>query len=474
MRTSFRRQVRALAVILVSIVSRAPRPAAGSTQISPQSPEFQVNSYTSFAQDRPMIAADAAGDFVVVWQQRDAGAIVTEAMGRRFSSAGAPLGVEFQVNSFSTGIQARPMVGRSGAGSFVVVWDSDGQDGNSYGVFGRRYDAAGHPLAAEFQINTYTPGSQIRPAIAMRSGGDFVVAWGSAEQDGSGVGIFGRRFDASGTALAVEFQINEYTTSDQAAASLAQKADGSFVVSWTSNGQDGDGFGAFARVFDSSGSALGGDFQLNLYTVGAQSFANVAYDPDGLAFGVTWQSMDQDGSGLGVYARGFDSDGSNGDDGEFQINSFTSGDQGFAVPAVLADGTFVIVWQSEQDGSSYGVFARAIDDDVGAGVSDEILLNTYVISAQVAPRVVATGQRFTVVWQSGGQDGNGFGIFGRRFVNPSTLDVDGSGDIQPLTDGLLVLRYEFGFRGATLVTGAVGPNCTRCTAPAIEAYLASV
>jgi hypothetical protein len=362
------------------------------------------------------------------------------------------------------------MVGRSGAGSFVVVWDSDGQDGDSYGIFGRRYDAAGNPLAAEFQVNTYTPGSQSRPAIAMRSGGDFVVAWSSAQQDGSGAGIFGRRFDGSGTALAVELQINEYNTSDQAAAAVALKADGGFVVTWNSNGQDGDGFGAFGRVFDSSGSAVSGDFQLNLYTVGAQSFPNVAYDPDGLAFGVTWQSLGQDGDGLGVYARGFDSDGTNGDDGEFQINSFTTGDQGFAMPAALADGTFVIVWQSEQDGSSYGVFGRAIDEDFG----EEILLNTHVISTQAAPRVVATGQRFTVVWQSAGQDGSGSGIFGRRFVVPLTLDVDGSGDIQPLTDGLLVLRYEFGFRGSTLVTGAVGPNCSRCDAPSIEAYLGSV
>jgi hypothetical protein len=32
----------------------------------------------------------------------------------------------------------------------------------------------------------------------------------------------------------------------------------------------------------------------------------------------------------------------------------------------------------------------------------------------------------------------------------------------------------FGFGGATLVSGAVGPGCTRCTAPAIESYLASL
>jgi hypothetical protein len=51
-------------------------------------------------------------------------------------------------------------------------------------------------------------------------------------------------------------------------------------------------------------------------------------------------------------------------------------------------------------------------------------------------------------------------------------DIDGDGELESLTDGLLVLRFLFGFTGAPLVTGAVDAvNCTRCTAPAIEAYL---
>jgi hypothetical protein len=54
----------------------------------------------------------------------------------------------------------------------------------------------------------------------------------------------------------------------------------------------------------------------------------------------------------------------------------------------------------------------------------------------------------------------------------STLDVDGNGAVQPLTDGLLFLRYGFGFRSTTLVANAVAQNCTRCTAPQIESYLA--
>ena len=55
----------------------------------------------------------------------------------------------------------------------------------------------------------------------------------------------------------------------------------------------------------------------------------------------------------------------------------------------------------------------------------------------------------------------------------SQLDIDADGEVNALTDGLLTLRYHFGFRGATLIAGALGPNCKRCTAPLIEAFLAA-
>jgi hypothetical protein len=54
------------------------------------------------------------------------------------------------------------------------------------------------------------------------------------------------------------------------------------------------------------------------------------------------------------------------------------------------------------------------------------------------------------------------------------LDVDGDGTLGALTDGLLVVRYLFGLSGPTLVSGAVGGGCSRCSADGIEAYLDSI
>ena len=53
----------------------------------------------------------------------------------------------------------------------------------------------------EFKVNTYTDDRQREPAIAMDKRGNFVITWMSRDQDGSGYGIFARRFKKRGKAL---------------------------------------------------------------------------------------------------------------------------------------------------------------------------------------------------------------------------------------------------------------------------------
>jgi DNA-binding beta-propeller fold protein YncE len=56
--------------------------------------------------------------------------------------------------------------------------------------------------------------------------------------------------------------------------------------------------------------------------------------------------------------------------------------------------------------------------------------------------------------------------------SPPPYDVDGDGEIEPLTDMLLLMRRAFGFSGATLVASAVDlANCQRCTAIEIETFI---
>lgn len=51
------------------------------------------------------------------------------------------------------------------------------------------------------------------------------------------------------------------------------------------------------------------------------------------------------------------------------------------------------------------------------------------------------------------------------------LDIDGNGKAEPLTDGMLLIRYLYGFSGDSLVSGAIGSNATRNTAEAVEDYI---
>jgi hypothetical protein len=132
------------------------------------------------------------------------------------ASSQVPVGPEFQVNSYTTGIQASPRIASDAAGNFVATWFSIGQDESSYGAFARRYDVSGTPVGpGEFRLNTFTLGIQSRPAVAAAPDGRLSFAWHTDNQDGSGLAIYSRLFDAAGAPTGGEFRVNTYTTGHQ-------------------------------------------------------------------------------------------------------------------------------------------------------------------------------------------------------------------------------------------------------------------
>jgi predicted nucleic acid-binding Zn-ribbon protein len=434
--------------------------------VAPVGNEFQVNTYTTGQQRLAAAAMEDNGDFVIVWQSPrdgDAYGIVAQ----RFSSGGNRLGGEFQVNSHTPNLQLRPAVGMDADGDFVVVWQSGYQDGDDIGVFARRFSSAGTALASEFQVNIYTSYDQQRPVVAVDDDGDFVVTWDSLFQDDGGdMGVFARRFASSGAAVGVEFLVNSITIDLQSYPGIAMDGNGDFVVAWGSQYQTGGLRGVFARRFSSAGVSIG-EFRVNTYTPGSQSYPSVGMDQDG-NFVIAWESYGgQDGDAIGLFAQRFASS-SAPIGGEFQINVKTVAPQQELSAAMSADGSFVAVWN---DGE---IRARAFSS-AGAPLTPELQVNVKTVSN--APRfpTVATDADgdFVVSWEDLGA--SAYEIFARRFVALATLDIDGDGSTEPLSDGLLMLRWHFGFTAAALVTGAVDlSDCTRCTAPAIEAYLAVI
>ena len=90
---------------------------------------------------------------------------------------------------------------------------------------------------------------------------DTVASWWSGTASGrtaAANGVFARRFDATGAAVAQEFHGQLATPAQsQSFPTLDLDADGDFVVTWQSLGQDADINGIFARRFTSAGVAPG-------------------------------------------------------------------------------------------------------------------------------------------------------------------------------------------------------------------------
>src|SRR5215207_1789663 len=119
------------------------------------------------------------------------------------AAAPVPAGAEFRVNVQTTGSQelfseAPHAVAADADGDFVVTWSSSGQDGSGWGVYARRYAADGTPRGAEFLVNQVTANNQWYPNVATDAVGNFVVVWASDLQDGGGSGVFARRYTAAG------------------------------------------------------------------------------------------------------------------------------------------------------------------------------------------------------------------------------------------------------------------------------------
>jgi hypothetical protein len=426
----------------VLLVSLALLRVHAHADVAPVGPEFQVNTYTTGSQVSPKVSADASGRFVIVWQSGYYGTgpdgSASGIAARRFDGAGTPAGPEFVVNTYTTGPQSYPSVGAAPGGDFVVAWQGgdylNNQDGSASGVFVQRFAGSGTRLGQEFRANTVVQGFQQVPAVAVGPSGDSMVVWQSfligspLGGDGSGIGIFGQRYDPAGAPLDGEFLVNTYTPGNQESPVVAADPNGGFVVVWQSQGypsQDGDSAGIFARRYDAGGVATSEEFQVNSFTPGFQGSPAVAVDATG-GFVVVWQSSGDAPAGRdpnGVFARRFDStDAPVG--GEFQVNSYTTGSQGLPGVAIDGDGNFVVVWQSTdyrsaQDGSQAGVFGQHFLS-TGEPLGHEFQVNTYTTGSQAEPSISAdVGGDFVVVWTGGSgygasQDGDGSGIFAQR------------------------------------------------------------
>ena len=373
-----------------------------------------MNTFTTNAQRYPSVSvANGSLDFVVVWQSNLQDGSSYGAFGQRYAGSGPVLGPEFRINTYTTANQghAGPSVAVDPSGNYVVTWSSYGQDGDGFGVFAQRYSSAGVPLGLEFRVNTSTSSHQALSSVATDASGNFVVVWMTSFPEN----VWGQRYASSGIPLGTEFPVN---TSGLGAFGpvVASDAAGDFVVVWQRS-DNPTSLGIFGRRFAASGAPLSGEFRVNTVTAGNQYYPDVASDVAG-NFVVIWSSAD--GSDAGVFAQRYASTGAPLG-GEFRVNTYTTNNQGRNVlaPSVASDaiGNFVVVWGSDgQDGFFAGIFGQRYDS-AGTPLGPEFRVNTYTTNDQTQPSVGADGAgNFVVVWNSYAQDGSVDGVFGQRFA----------------------------------------------------------
>ncbi|NQV83083.1 MAG: FecR domain-containing protein [Rhodospirillales bacterium] len=273
--------------------------------------ELQLNTTTAGEQSQPAVTQLSNGELLFTWQSANQVTSTSnyDIIAQRYTADGVKIASEFLVTTTTTNAQTWPDVIPLTGGGFVIAWDSNGgQDGSLRGTYARIFDSTGTATSAEILLNTNTTGEQWVVSLAELNTGGFVAAWADGVQDGSSDGVYAQLFNSSGAKVGSEFRVNTYTANGQGGPQVSALDNGDFVIVWHSDGQDGSGFGIYGQRYNASGVAQGSEIQIHTTTADQQTFPNI----DGLADGgfvVSWNSNLLDGNSYAVAAQRFDASG---------------------------------------------------------------------------------------------------------------------------------------------------------------------
>ncbi len=204
----------------------------------------------------------------------------------------------------------------------------------------------------------------------------------------------------------------DYATALEIKPVVTPLSGGRYAIAWAA--EDESGYGIYTQLFDSGGNPISQKALVNTCEEKNQYETAIA-DLATSGYVVTWTSVSQDGSYDGVYAQVFDESGEAVGD-EVLVNANVQSYQKCPSVTGLEDGGFVVAWQSyATDGDGYGIYARRFNF-AGYPAGDDFHVSTAVFSHQSSPQVVNLYDGgFVVVWQSGHLNGTDYDIFGQRY-----------------------------------------------------------
>ena len=264
-------------------------PADGSDPSVP----VQVNTYVDDDQHFPKVAINSDGSFMIVWLSKEptepgSTSLRNVVRSQAFDANANPVGAEQLLSTLDPLLSQKNKVDIDVLpnGEYIVVWRSSQTpepDDSSVTIQGRRMGSNGVPLAGQFQVNsTMTSASERYPAVTSLADGGFLVVWTEPQ-------VHGRRFASDFTPVGDDFQINTFTNGTEALTVVDRNEDGRVLVVWQDEEETGDEAEIRARLYSPELVPQGQDFRINTLVEDHQTEPEVAdYGTGG--FFVVWQS----------------------------------------------------------------------------------------------------------------------------------------------------------------------------------------
>lgn len=130
----------------------------------------------SVKQWNPSISMDAAGNFVVVWIDERNGN--RDIYFQRFTSTGAALGTNIKVNDDAGSMhQKLPSISMDAAGNFIIVWQDDRFEQTDHDIIGQRYFSNGNPNSGNYLIVANGPNNGVASPVVFADNSSIIFSW---------------------------------------------------------------------------------------------------------------------------------------------------------------------------------------------------------------------------------------------------------------------------------------------------------
>lgn len=380
--------------------------------------ETRVNPSTNSFQEQPSVTGMTDGGYVLTWND-PASSDTDFIFAQRYNASGARVGGQTQINTTTAGGQEDAVVTALANGGYVVAWKSDSQNDDNNEIFTQLFNANGAKVGSEQQVNSNPSYDQDSPTFTALKDGGYLVGWASLNQDGNDWGAYLQRYNASGVKVGGETRINTTTVGSQDGPKLAGLADGGYMAVWEGSGS-GDDYGIFAQRYNASGVKVGGETRINTTTTDLQGDTAITALANG-GYVVSWQSYpedhdnDDDTEAPGdIYTQLFNAKGV-AVGGQNRVNTITTGIQEEPRILAMSDGGYLIAWNGNGSGDDSGIFTQRYNAS-GIKVGGETRVNTSTAGRQEIGDITALGDGgYLIAWESYAQNGLPSGIYTQRF-----------------------------------------------------------